>query len=130
MRSRAIVRPNPDDRLSPAWSEEMARARLARAIDDQKAEWRHLERAHILSQPLVLPHVRTHLAMLAAALRRHDRHEAAGQLLRLVLAGPGSLTGRYPVGNTGGADVGAFTPMPIPEDLRRILDNDAEEALR
>ena len=83
----------------------------------EAAEWRHLERAHILSQPKAVLHVRTHVAMLAAGIRRHDRREIVGQLLRLLVAGPGSLTGRYPVGNTGGADVSALTPMPIPDDL-------------
>ena len=66
-------------------------------------------------------HVRTHVAMLGAGIRRHDRREIVGQLLRLVVAGPGSLTGRYPVGNTGGADVNALTPMPIPDDLVPFL---------
>jgi hypothetical protein len=67
-------------------------------------------------------HVRTHVAMLAYALRRRDSHEIGGQILRLVLAGPGSWSGRYPVGNTGGADVSAFRPMPVPEDLKAVLD--------
>ena len=68
-------------------------------------------------------HLRTHVAMLAAGIRRHDRREVVGQLLRLVVAGPGSLTGRYPVGNTGGADVNALTPMPIPDDLVPFLSS-------
>jgi hypothetical protein len=84
-------------------------------------EWRHLERAHILSQPMPGPHIRTHLAMFSCAFRRHDRREVVGQLFRLIVAGPGSLTGRYPIGNTGGADVSAFKPMPIPADLRSVL---------
>jgi hypothetical protein len=46
--------------------------------------------------------------MFAAALRRRDRHELVGQLFRIIVAAPGSLTGKYPVGNTGGADVSAF----------------------
>jgi hypothetical protein len=54
-------------------------------------------------------------------VRRRDRREIVGQLLRLVVAGPGSLTGRYPVGNTGGADVSALTRMPIPADLTPYL---------
>ncbi len=58
------------------------------------------------------------------ALRRRDRKEIVGQLVRLVLAGPGSLTGKYPVGNTGGANVSAFAPMPIPDDLRAVLEGD------
>jgi len=94
----------------------------ARGRGDAAGEWKHLERAHILSQPVAGAHVRTHLAMLAYALRRRDSHEIVGQVLRLVLAGPGSWSGRYPVGNTGGADVSAFRPMPVPEDLQAVLD--------
>jgi hypothetical protein len=116
--------------LRRAWSEEMGRAREARDRGDSIREWSHLERAHILSQPMALPHVRTHVAMMGSALRRRDRKEIVGQLVRLVLAGPGSVSGRYPVGNTGGADVSAFAPMPIPDDLRAILDSELEEATR
>lgn len=108
-------------RLLQAWSDERDAAGAARRRGDTSAEWQHLERAHILSQPMVVPHLRTHVAMLGAGLRRRDRREVVGQLLRLVVAGPGSLTGRYPVGNTGGADVRALAPMPIPEDLRPYL---------
>ena len=108
--------------LRQAWSDEMGLARAARDRGDSPAEWNHLERAHILSQPMAVPHVRTHLSMIGSALRRRDGREIAGQAVRLVLAGPGSLTGRYPVGNTGGANVSAFAPMPIPDDLRAILD--------
>ena len=107
--------------LSAAWADERGAARTARNLGDLASEWRHLERAHILSQPSARLHVRTHLAMLGAGIRRHDRREVVGQLLRLVVAGPGSLTGRYPVGNTGGADVNAFRPMPIPDDLLVLL---------
>jgi hypothetical protein len=75
---------------------------------------------------MVGPHVRTHWSMLGAAVRRRDGHEIVGQLLRLVVAAPGSWTGRYPVGNTGGADVSALKPMPIPDDLKALLgDNNA-----
>jgi hypothetical protein len=38
--------------------------------------------------------------------------------MRLVVAGSGSWPGRYPIGTTGGADVRAFQPMPVPDDLR------------
>jgi hypothetical protein len=107
--------------LAAAWAAERDAARAARRRGDQGAEWRHLERAHILSQPRALLHVRTHVAMLAAGIRRRDRREVLGQLLRLVVAGPGSLTGRYPAGNTGGADVSALAPMPIPDDLLTYL---------
>src|SRR3954452_8392086 len=109
--------------LRTAWNTERAAAVAARTNVDPGTEWSHLERAHILSQPMVVPHIRTHLAMFGAARRRHDRRKMAGQALRMALAGPGSLTGRYPVGNTGGADVSAMQAMPIPDDLRALLES-------
>ena len=117
----------PDTRsrshLRTVWSEERAAARSARDRGDRAAEWHHLERAHILSQPMAGPHVRTHVAMLAYGLRQHDRREVLGQVLRLLVAAPGSWTGRYPIGNTGGAAISALQPMPIPDDLRAVLPN-------
>ena len=76
----------------------------------------------MLSQPMAGPHVRTHVAMLGYALRHRDGREIVGQLLRVVVAGPGTWTGRYPVGNTGGANVSALKPMPIPDDLVPFLN--------
>jgi FtsP/CotA-like multicopper oxidase with cupredoxin domain len=113
--------------LRSVWLTEMSAAKTANAESDAVKEWSHLERAHIVSQPLGDLHVRTHAAMLVAAARKRDLHEVGGQLFRLVVAAPGSLTGRYPVGNTGGANVSAFAPMPIPEDLQRVLDDDGSE---
>jgi len=100
------------------YHQEMAAAKVALTPD---ARWAHLERAHIASQPDPWLHTCNHAAMLALALRRRDRREALGQVLRIVVAAPGSLTGRYPEGNTGRATVGLTTPMPIPPDLAAIL---------
>jgi len=98
----------------------------AAAAEERRGEmaraFRHLERAHILSQAHAGAHVRVHVKMLAFGLRRRDVPEVLGQLIRVVVAGPGSLLGRAPVGNTGGARVGLMTRMPIPEDLKRVLD--------
>jgi Protein of unknown function (DUF3703) len=107
--------------LRAAWLVETAAATQARRDGEQALEWAHLERAHVLSQPMAGRHIRTHMAMLAAGWRRRDMHEIAGQLMRLVVAGPGSVTGRYPVGNPGGANVSAFRPMSMPEDLAALL---------
>ena len=109
-----------------AWRVEVGAARRARANGDTGAEWTHLERAHILSQPLAAAHVRTHVAMFAVALRRHDRRELVGQLFRMIVAGPASMAGKYPVGNTGGADVSPFAPMPVPDDLQPLLSEPLE----
>jgi hypothetical protein len=119
----AARHPRPADMtpIRAAWRTEIDHARTARADRDEDFEWHHLERAHILSQPSPGIHTRTHLHMLAHALRRRDRRETLGQILRLVLAGPGSFTGRYPLGNTGGANVSAFAPMPVPPDFTHLL---------
>jgi hypothetical protein len=61
-----------DGAVAAAWHDEMRLSRLARAERDSDVEWRHLERAHILSQPWPLPHVRTHAAMLGYAIRARD----------------------------------------------------------
>jgi hypothetical protein len=115
-------------RLRAAWNDEIGAARTARRDGDVRAEWTHLERAHILSQPMAGPHVRTHAAMFGAAVRRRDVREIVGQTFRIVVAGPGSMTGRYPVGNTGGADVSAFRPMEVPSDLRAFFETTEAEA--
>lgn len=65
--------------------------------------------------------------MLAFALRRRDRQEFLGQIVRVLVAGPGSAMRRYPVGNTGGANVSAVAPMEIPEDLRPVLQGDQSD---
>jgi hypothetical protein len=111
--------------LREGWAQERTAAREARQRGDVEAEWRHLERAHVLSQPMAVPHVQTHVAMLGYGLRRRDGHEIVGQLIRVIVAAPGTWTGRYPVGNTGGANVSALKPMPIPDDLQAVLNGTA-----
>jgi hypothetical protein len=122
------TRPTNTLAIRQAWASEHAAAHEARTRGDSLEEWRHLERAHILSQPLAGAHVRTHLAMLGYGIRHRDRREVAGQLARLLVAGPGSAIGRYPLGNTGGANVNAVTPMPLPANLRALLSGDGRVA--
>jgi hypothetical protein len=74
-------------------------------------------------------HVRTHLAMLRFAVRTLRYHEVVGQLFRTAVAAPGTWSGRYPLGNTGGANVSAFAPMAVPADLQRLLESKVEDAL-
>src|SRR5262245_16414993 len=103
--------------VQQAFDAEMTQARASAARGDRTSAWRALERAHILSQPFAWPHVRVHAAMLGFAFRHRDWREIAGQLPRLVLAAPASLLGRAPRGNTGGANVGILTPLPMPPDI-------------
>ncbi|MFJ2028619.1 DUF3703 domain-containing protein [Streptosporangium sp. NPDC087985] len=99
----------------------LAEMRTARSTADSGARWRHLERAHIISQPWPWPHTRNHLAMFALAVRERDRREAFGQVIRIIVAAPGSALGRYPEGNTGRATVPLTQPQPVPEDLAALL---------
>lgn len=108
----------------PARSElrrAVAAAAATRRSNDLDSAWRHLERAHILSQPWALAHLRVHAEMLVMAVASRDAREAVGQVVRLVVAGPGSLAGRFPEGNSGRARVSMFAPIPIPTDLEQIL---------
>ena len=107
--------------LVTAWNQERHGAEQAIRGNDPSQAWHHLERAHILSQPMAGRHVGTHLAMLRFAVRTQKAHEVAGQVFRTLVAAPGSWSGKYPIGNTGGADVSAFAPMDIPHDLRPLL---------
>lgn len=108
----------PTTAVRALYEREMSSAHTA---SDDTVRWSHLERPHILSQPHPWLHTRNHLSMLNLALRQHDRREALGQVLRIVVAAPGSLSGRYPVSNTGRTAVGLMTPMPIPADIQKLL---------
>ena len=108
----------------PAWrviAAEMAAYRSAIEAGDDDRAWHHLERVHIVSQPYLGPHLASHAAMLGFAIRRRDWSEVLGQMVRIILAPLGSLTGRLPVGNSGRSNVSAFAPMPIPSDLAEAL---------
>ncbi len=101
---------------------EMAVFRNARIEGSIEKAWRALERAHIISQLHIGLHLNSHWEMLKFAVAVHDAREISGQLARLVLAPLGTLTGRIPKGNTGRSNVSAFAPMPIPDDLRDVID--------
>lgn len=100
---------------------ELGKASEAEREGDLPRAWRHLERAHVLSQAHAGPHVRVHGRMFTFGWRRRNARELLGQLARILVAAPGSWLGRAPLGNTGGADVGILVPMPIPEDLQALL---------
>ena len=107
--------------LERLWHVELGAARAARGSGDRSVLWRRLGRAHIVSQPLAGLHVRTHALILVQGVRERRAREVIGQVLRMAAAGPASLAGRYPLGNTAGADVRATVPMAIPDDLASVL---------
>jgi hypothetical protein len=119
-----------NERLRRAFDSELSAAARAESNGETRQAWRHLERAHVLSQAYAWPHVRVHGRMFAFARRSGDLRELLGQLPRLLLAAPGSWTGRAPRGNTGGADVGIFTPMEVPAELEALLSEPVSSSPR
>lgn len=102
-------------------ADNLAESRRRRTAPERGDVWGPLEEAHILSQPWAWTHMRVHGAMLIEAMRQQDRREVIGQIVRLAVAGPGSLSGRYPIGNIGRATVPALQPMPMPPELSALL---------
>ena len=110
---------------------EAARRRLTECLDEAADAsalgetvrmWALLEDAHVLSQPSAYLHVRVHIRMLVAGLKSRDRTEVRGQLVRLLVAAPGSWSGRYPAGNTDRARIPATRAMHIRPDLAALLE--------
>ena len=104
-----------------AFRDAMSAARAARSCGEFDVAFRHYERAHVIAQRHPWRHAQAHAGMLAVGIVRRDLREIAGQLLRI----PAALTKSrlwVPRGNTGGANVSAFRPMPVPDDLAALID--------
>lgn len=110
-------------RLRDGFEAEMSQAGVALRASDLETAFRHYERAHVLSQAYAGPHVRVHAGMLRVGWLRRDPGELLGQFIRVLAAGPASLIGHYPRGNTGGTNVHPLRPMPIPADLEALLED-------
>ncbi len=104
-----------------AYQSSLASALAAEQRGDLESAFSDLERAHILGQRYLVPHIVTHLRMLRIGWKRRDRREVVGQVLRLVATVPGFLSGWVPKGNPGGANVSALKPVPVPPELQPLL---------
>ena len=113
--------PGLSKRLRPYVDLELTAASEAEAAGDYATAFHHLERAHVLGQSSTAQHVRVHIRMLHWGIRRHARKEVIGQLVRIVGAATKTWVGLVPHGNTGGANVSAFKPMPIAADLAGLM---------
>lgn len=109
-------------KIRPFVDAELAEASNAMRRADSQRSFRHLERAHVLAQASTIQHVRVHWRMFVWAWRTGDWREASGQVLRIVGAATKTPWGLVPSGNTGGANVSPFQPMPVPDELRRIIE--------
>lgn len=111
--------------LREAYETELAAAAAARRAGNTEMAFHHLARAHILGQRHTLRHVHAHWLMLKLGASAGAWGEVAGQLSRIVAAAVFSRIW-IPEGNTGRADVSALKPMPIPDDLLRLLEADGD----
>lgn len=114
-----------NSRAKTAFMAEMQQARRhfeAGALDQA---FSHLERAHILGQRNTVLHTWSHWWMFRVGLRRGDFREVRGQVARMLAS---VLFSRIwvPEGNTGGAYVSPLKPMPIPADLRELLQKNKQ----
>lgn len=108
-------------RIRPFVNDELDAAAACEARGDFDSAFARLERAHVLGQASTVEHARVHLAMLRWALRQRLAGESVGQAWRIA----GALLKTWlwvPVGNTGGAGVNGFRPMPVPADLQQLID--------
>lgn len=98
---------------------------------DFAGAFRRFERAHILGQRNLIPHLLSHWWMLKVAIRTVDGREICGQMLRGFAVFLGYAFDWIPVGNTGGANVSALKPMPLPTEFQQYFDGyDAGRRLR
>ncbi len=88
---------------------------------DNEAGFKALEDAHIIGQHSTYHHTLVHYQMLKFGLKRRDCREVFGQIFRIIGALTKTAIGLLPEGNTGGANVSPFKPMPISKENKAIL---------
>ncbi len=104
------------------FNSEIAQAKAFIASGNLEAGFSHLERAHVIGQEYVIPHIRSHCLMFQVELRRRRPAAVLGQLVRIVLGALGSAVGAVPIGNTGGTNISMFKRMPIDTELQHVID--------
>jgi hypothetical protein len=108
--------------LRNAYEAELGAANTAAVEGKVEVAFHHLARAHILSQRYTSEHVHVHWLMLRLGASTGAWREVIGQSTRIVAAAVFSRIW-VPIGNTGRADVSAMKPMPVPDDLRSLLED-------
>lgn len=107
--------------LNQAFEAEIRKALTLYRSMNMDAAYSRLEKAHVLGQRYLVPHVRCHWLFLKIGWTRKIPYEVWGQLVRLFLGAVGSALGQVPIGNTGGTNIGMFRTLPIDPSLIRLL---------
>lgn len=87
------------------------------ASGDLRAAWRAHELGHIVSQPYVGLHLRSHATMLGLAWRTREYPEVLAQVVRVALAPVGHALGRTPPQNVGTGRFGLMEHGTWPSEL-------------
>ena len=111
--------------LVPFFEKELTNAQNNLAGNDLTNAWRHCERAHIIGQRYPYKHTLVHWKMLEFGIKIKNGKEIFGQIPRLIFGGVKSFVGRIPAGNTGGANLPPLRSMEIPEDLKKIIQQNS-----
>lgn len=109
-------------RIKPSVQAELDAAASTESLGHFHTAFEHLKRAHVLAQSATGEHVRVHWRMFRFAVRNRMTGEAFGQAWRIVTAAFFTAFGLVPEGNTGGADVSGFRRMPVPQELRTLIE--------
>lgn len=112
--------------LEKRFNSEVAEAQRLLKRGSLNEAFAHLERAHVLGQRYIVPHVRTHWLMLRIGVSRRSVAEVMGQAARIVLGALGSAVGVVPTGNTGGTNISMFRRLPIDPEIENVLNERQE----
>lgn len=106
--------------LRAAIDESFLNARHALGANSPQRAYPWLERAHVLTQRIPPLHAYSHWLMFLAGWEERDFREMLGQAARIPAA---LLFSKIwvPEGNNGRARVSAFQPMPLSDELKRLL---------
>jgi hypothetical protein len=107
--------------ITPAVNAELTLANAARSQGDNSGEFHHLENAHVLGQRSTWLHVKVHLLMMLWGFRNRSLKEVAGQLFRIIGAAATTAIGLIPDGNTGGANISPFKPLPLSKEHAALI---------
>lgn len=108
--------------LEKRFSSEITQAQRLLKSGSLDEAFAHLERAHVLGQRYIVPHIQTHWLMLRIGLYRRSVAEVAGQAARIVLGALGSAISAVPTGNTGGTNISMFKRLPIDPEIEKVLN--------
>lgn len=106
---------------APYVNRKLSQASIAFSQNNNEAGFKSLEDAHVIGQHSTYHHTVVHYQMLKFGVKERDLKEVFGQIFRIIGALTKTAIGLLPEGNTGGANVSPFKPMPISQANKAIL---------